>query len=105
MTGGVDDVAAGRVGFRCALDGDDAVCHGDAETGWVGREPAHDQVLDDLALYVRVRSAVHAQDVGAGHDADQGPVVAGDREPLDPPRVHEAGRLGDRLARAYRYRW
>src|SRR5580692_11698081 len=89
MTGGVDDVAADHVGFRCAFDGDDAVCDGDGETGRVAREHAQDQLLDDRALYVRVCPAVHAQDVGAGDDADQGSVVAGDRESLEPPRVHQ----------------
>jgi len=33
VTGGFDDVAASQVGFRCALDGDDAVCDGDGEAG------------------------------------------------------------------------
>jgi hypothetical protein len=59
-----------------------------------------DQILGDLALYVRIGPAVHAQDVGAGHDADQPAVVIDDREPLDPPGVHQVGRPGDRGVRA-----
>src|ERR1700721_1673022 len=87
-TGGSDEVAAGHGAFRCSLDGDDTVRDANGEAGRVAPEHAHDEVLDDLVLYVRVWPAVHTQHGGAGHDADQGSVVAGDRESLDPPRVH-----------------
>src|ERR1700722_4094805 len=105
VTGGFDDVAADHAAFRCSLNGHDTVRDPNGDAGWVAQEHAHDEILADLALYVRVGPAVHTQHVGAGHDADQCSVVAGDRESRDPPRVHQPGRLGDRLVRADRHRW
>jgi hypothetical protein len=96
----VDDVAADDGGFRRALDGDDAVLDGNGEFVRVAAERAKDEILGDLALYLRVGPAVHAEHVGAGHDADQPSVVIGDREPLDPAGVHQARRSGDRLVGA-----
>src|SRR3984957_15542579 len=104
VTGGLDDVAADHGAFRCCLDGDDTVRDANGDAGRVAQEHAHHEVLEDLVLYVRVWPAVHTQHVRAGHDADQCPVIAGDRESLDPPRVHQPGRLGDRIVRADRYR-
>jgi DNA-binding CsgD family transcriptional regulator len=101
----VDDVVAHQGGLRRALDGGDAVLDRGGEPGRVAGEIAQGEILGDPALYLRVRPTVYAQHVGAGHDADQPSVVAGDREPLNVLVVHQAGRVGDRLVGSDGHGW
>src|SRR5690349_7629364 len=98
-----DDVVAGLVGLRTAGQRHDAVLHGHLEGRWVRQEPAEDHLVGDLLVDVMVRPVEDGEHVGPADDADQAPVLVGDREPLDPAVVHELRRVLGRVVGADRH--